>query len=82
MTNTADTAAKRAVDNAEREAERHLGDAAHAAKEAIDWAFGKARTTGRRTAETVEHTVESHPFYSMVVAFLAGLLIGALVSRR
>lgn len=81
MANTADTA-KRTIDDAERATEKHLGDAARAAKEAIDWAFGKARSTGRRTAETVGETVESHPFYSLVVAFLAGLLIGALIGRR
>jgi ElaB/YqjD/DUF883 family membrane-anchored ribosome-binding protein len=65
-----------------RETERHLGEAARAAKEAIDKVFGSAKIAGRRTAETVEHTVEAHPFYSMLAAFLAGLLIGALISRR
>jgi ElaB/YqjD/DUF883 family membrane-anchored ribosome-binding protein len=78
MTDTAEGAAHEAG----RETERHLSEAARAAKEAIDRVFGKAKETGRRTAETVEHTVEAHPFYAMVVAFLAGLLIGALISRR
>jgi ElaB/YqjD/DUF883 family membrane-anchored ribosome-binding protein len=81
MANLGDTA-RGAGEDAARETERHLNEAAKAAKEAIDRVFGSARDVGRRTAETVGHTVEAHPFYSVLGAFLAGLLIGALISRR
>ena len=81
MANVGDTA-RSAGQDAVHETERHMSEAARAAKAAIDEVFGKARVAGRRTAETVEQTVEAHPFYSMLGAFLAGLLIGALVSRR
>lgn len=81
MATTGDTM-RSAAEDAATETEHHINEAARAAKEAIDRVLGTARTAGRKTAETVGQTVEAHPFYSILAAFLAGLLIGALISRR
>jgi ElaB/YqjD/DUF883 family membrane-anchored ribosome-binding protein len=73
---------KRAAESAASEAERRYGETAEAARERIDRILGQARATGRHTVETLEETVEAHPFLSVLATFLAGILVGHLLSRR
>lgn len=43
---------------------------------------GRARAKVSKTADDVGHQIEERPLASIVVAFLVGLLLGALFSRR
>jgi ElaB/YqjD/DUF883 family membrane-anchored ribosome-binding protein len=65
-----------------RDAEQRLGRASDAARERIDRVLGQARQTGRHTVETVEDTVDAHPFLSLATTFLVGILVGHLLGRR
>jgi ElaB/YqjD/DUF883 family membrane-anchored ribosome-binding protein len=73
---------KRAAEGAMHEAERRYGETTEAARERIDRVLGQARTTGRQTVESLEETVEAHPFLSLLATFLTGILVGHLLSRR
>lgn len=42
----------------------------------------RARAKANRTVEDVEHQIEERPLVSIIGAFLVGLLLGALFSRR
>jgi len=42
----------------------------------------QARARVNKTAEDVEHQIEERPLVSIIGAFLVGLLLGALFSRR
>ena len=77
----ADTA-KHAGEEAAGQAGRLYGEASEAARERISRVLDQAQATGRKTVETLEETVESHPFLSLLATFLAGILVGHLLSRR
>ena len=57
---------RRAAESAVNEAERRYGETTAAARERIDRVLGQAREKGRHTVETVEETVDAHPFLSLV----------------
>ena len=73
---------RRAAEGAAHDAERRFAEASEAARERIERVLGQARETGRQTVETLEETVEAHPFLSLLATFLAGILVGHLLSRR
>lgn len=44
--------------------------------------FFAARDKGLEKMDTVEHTIQEKPFISLLIAFLAGLILGKLFERR
>ncbi|MBN7771008.1 hypothetical protein KUV44_06960 [Marinobacter daepoensis] len=46
-----------------------------------DEALDRAREASSRAVENVEHKIEERPFLSIVLMFLAGLLVGRLLDR-
>ncbi len=44
--------------------------------------FLAARKKGHEKMDDVEHTIQEKPFTSLLIAFLAGLILGKLFDRR
>ncbi len=61
-----------------REARARLATSLQSARGGLRRVEEKARAGARAT----DHLIREHPYESMGIAFAAGLLIGALVSRR
>lgn len=68
-----------AAAKAARERAAHIGEAVYGeAREAAT----KVRHQASRASETVAHQIEERPFMSVMIGFLIGLLIGALLARQ
>ncbi|QYM79415.1 hypothetical protein K0B96_02000 [Horticoccus luteus] len=59
-----------------------LRDRLESTKEKIEELYGRAREKVVAGARTTDDAIRTHPYTTMGVALGAGLLIGALVSRR
>lgn len=46
-----------------------------------DEALSSARDVGEKAVHDVEHKIEERPFLSIIIMFLAGLLVGKLLDR-
>ncbi|MBL3556015.1 MULTISPECIES: DUF883 family protein [Marinobacter] len=46
-----------------------------------DEAIHRARDAGTKAVDDVEHKIEERPFLSIIIMFLAGLLVGRLLDR-
>lgn len=46
-----------------------------------DEALNSARDVGEKAVHDVEHRIEERPFLSIIIMFLAGLLVGKLLDR-
>ncbi|KMQ75622.1 DUF883 family protein [Marinobacter subterrani] len=46
-----------------------------------DEALNSARNAGEKAVHDVEHKIEERPFLSIIIMFLAGLLVGKLLDR-
>ena len=46
-----------------------------------DEAIDRAKEASGKAVENVEHKIEERPFLSIVLMFLAGLLVGRLLDR-
>ncbi|RBP30640.1 ElaB/YqjD/DUF883 family membrane-anchored ribosome-binding protein [Marinobacter pelagius] len=44
-------------------------------------AMNRAKDTGAKAVNEVEHKIEERPFLSIVIMFLAGVLVGKLLDR-
>ncbi len=75
-------AAKHMAEEEAGQAGRLYGEASEAARERVARLLGRARATGRRTVETLGETVETHPYLALLATFLAGIVVGHLLSRR
>ncbi len=50
-------------------------------KQRGDDAIHRARDAGSKAVDDVEHRIEERPFLSIIIMFLAGLLVGRLLDR-
>lgn len=50
-------------------------------KQRGDEAIHRARDAGSKAVDDVEHRIEERPFLSIIIMFLAGLLVGRLLDR-
>lgn len=50
-------------------------------KQRGDEAIHRARDAGSKAVDDVEHKIEERPFLSIIIMFLAGLLVGRLLDR-
>lgn len=46
-----------------------------------DEALSRATETGTKTVESVEHKIEERPFLSIILMFLAGIIVGKMLER-
>lgn len=50
-------------------------------KQRGDEAIHRAQDAGSKAVDDVEHRIEERPFLSIIIMFLAGLLVGRLLDR-
>lgn len=61
---------------------RKRGDKAYSqAREAGERAYSQARDAGGKAVQSAEHKIEERPFLTVLLAFLAGLLVSKLLDR-
>lgn len=61
---------------------RKRGDKAYSqAREAGERAYGQARDAGGKAIQGAEHKIEERPFLTVLIAFVAGLLVSKLFDR-
>ncbi|MFN2360629.1 MAG: YqjD family protein [Marinobacter sp.] len=63
------------------EIRRESREAFDQVKQRGDEAFNRARDAGTKAVDDVEHRIEERPFLSIVIMFLAGLLVGRFLDR-
>lgn len=63
------------------EIRRESREAFDQVKQRGDEAFNRARDAGTKAVDDVEHRIGERPFLSIVIMFLAGLLVGRLLDR-
>ena len=68
--------------HAARQARERLGEVAGQVGDKARAAYDAAKTKGVEASDALEEKIEEHPFLSVGIAFGAGLVIGALISRR
>lgn len=63
------------------EIRRESRDAFDQVKRKGDEALNRAKETGDKAVNDVEHRIEERPFLSILIMFLAGVLVGKLFDR-
>lgn len=63
------------------EIRRETSEAFDQVRQRGDEAFNRARDASSKAVHDVEHKIEERPFLSIVIMFLAGLLVGRLLDR-
>lgn len=63
------------------EIRRESREAFDQVKQRGDEAIHRARDAGSKAVDDVEHRIEERPFLSIIIMFLAGLLVGRLLDR-
>lgn len=63
------------------EIRRESQDALARVRKTGDEALSSARNAGEKAVHDVEHKIEERPFLSIIIMFLAGLLVGKLLDR-
>ncbi|MDK8462700.1 hypothetical protein [Marinobacter sp. SS13-12] len=63
------------------EIRRESREAFDQVKQRGDEAIHRARDAGSKAVDDVEHKIEERPFLSIIIMFLAGLLVGRLLDR-
>lgn len=63
------------------EIRRESHDALERARKRGDEALEYARETGEKAVHDVEHRIEQRPFLTVIIMFLAGLVVGKLLDR-
>lgn len=69
------------ISNLRDEIRRESKEAFDQVRKRGDEAFNQARDAGSKAVHGVEHRIEERPFLSIVIMFLAGLLVGKLLDR-
>ncbi|WP_051304256.1 DUF883 family protein [Calidithermus chliarophilus] len=60
----------------------NLKDETQHLREGARHALDAARERGDKAIHTMEHRIEERPFFSVVTAFIVGLLAGGITERR
>ncbi len=63
------------------EIRRESRDAFDQVRQKGDEALNRAKETGDKAVHDVEHKIEERPFLSIIIMFLAGILVGKLFDR-
>jgi ElaB/YqjD/DUF883 family membrane-anchored ribosome-binding protein len=81
LTKTVAEGQKSNISNLRDEIRRESREAFDQVRERGDEAFNRARDASSKAVHDVEHKIEERPFLSVVLMFLAGLLVGRLLDR-
>lgn len=81
LTRTVSDNQKHNVSSLRDEIRRESLEALDSVRQKGDEALRRARDAGDRTVHDVENRIEERPFLSIIVMFLAGVLVGKLFDR-
>jgi len=81
LTKTVADGHKSNISNLRDEIRRESREAFDQVRQRGDEAFNRARDASSKAVHDVEHKIEERPFLSVVLMFLAGLLVGRLLDR-
>ena len=81
LTRTVSDGQKQNVSSLKDEIRRESLEALDQVRQKGDDALRRARDAGDRTVHDVESRIEERPFLSIIVMFLAGILVGKLFDR-
>ncbi|MDF0752638.1 hypothetical protein NLU14_20630 [Marinobacter sp. 71-i] len=81
LTKTVAEGQKSNISNLRDEIRRESREAFDQVRQRGDEAFNRARDAGSKAVHDAEHKIEERPFLSIVIMFLAGLLVGRLLDR-
>lgn len=81
LTKTVTEGQKNNISHLRDEIRRESREAFDHVKQRGDEAISRARDAGSKAVHDVEHKIEERPFLSIVIMFLAGLLVGRLLDR-
>lgn len=72
---------KSSADNLKEEISRETRATLDQLRKRGDAALARATEAGSNTVEGVEHKIEERPFLSIVLMFLAGVIVGKILDR-
>ncbi|MGM0951657.1 MAG: DUF883 family protein [Pseudomonadota bacterium] len=81
LTKTVSEGQKSSINSLRDEIRRESLDALGQVRQKGDEALRRAKDAGDRTVHDVENRIEERPFLSIILMFLAGVLVGKLFDR-
>ncbi|MCL7942989.1 hypothetical protein [Marinobacter sp. ATCH36] len=81
LTKTVAEGQKSNISSLRDEIRRESREAFDQVRQRSDAAINRARDAGTKAVDDVEHKIEERPFLSIIIMFLAGLLVGRLLDR-
>lgn len=81
LTKTVTEGQKSNISHLRDEIRRESREAFDQVRQRGDEAINRARDASSKAVHDVEHKIEERPFLSIVIMFLAGLLVGRLLDR-
>lgn len=81
LTKSVSEGQKNNISHLRDEIRRESREAFDQVKQRGDEAINRARDAGSKAVDDVEHKIEQRPFLSILIMFLAGLLVGRLLDR-
>lgn len=81
LTKTVAEGQKSRANNLKDEISRETRSALDELRKRGDDAINRATAAGGKTVESVEHKIEERPFLSIILMFLAGIIVGKMLDR-
>ena len=81
LTNSFSESQKSNISSLRDEIRRESREAFDQVRKKGDAALHRAKDTGDKAVEDVEHRIEERPFLSIIIMFLAGILVGKMLDR-
>ena len=81
LTNSFSESQKSNISSLRDEIRRESREAFDQVRKKGDAALSRARDAGDKAVEDVEHRIEERPFLSIIIMFLAGILVGKMLDR-
>jgi ElaB/YqjD/DUF883 family membrane-anchored ribosome-binding protein len=81
LTRTVSESQKSNISSLRDEIRRESREAFDQVRQKGDEALNRARDAGDKAFHDVEHRIEERPFLSIIVMFLAGILVGKMLDR-
>lgn len=69
------------ISNLRDEIRQESKEALDQVRQRSDEAIARAKDAGNNAVQGVEHQIEERPFLSIIIIFLAGILVGKLLNR-
>ncbi len=81
LTRTVSESQKNNISSLRDEIRRESREAFDQVRQKGDEALNRAKDAGDKAFHDVEHKIEERPFLSIIIMFLAGILVGKLLDR-